>query len=83
MRGEAGLLNFKSKKKICLVTRIMNQDNEEDTYAKEILKEQIAMEWEGLAKEVLKFCQEVGLSNPCEQFLNREEVSGAVMYSHL
>jgi hypothetical protein len=84
--GEAGLLNFASRiilEKICLVTRIMNQDNEEDTYAKEILKEQIAMEWEGLAKEVLKFFQEVGLSNPCEQFLNREEVSEAIMYSHL
>ena len=86
LRGEAGLLNFENRiilEKICLVTRIMNQDNEEDTYAKEILKEQIAMEWEGLAKEVLKFCQEVGLSNPCEQFLNREEVSEAIMYSHL
>ena len=38
---------------------------------------------EGLAQEARKFCQEVGLSNPCEQFLNREEVLEAIMYSHL
>ena len=34
LRGEDGLLNFESRiifEKICLVTRIINQDNEEDT----------------------------------------------------
>ena len=52
----------------------MNRDNEEDTYAQEILKEQTAMYWEGLSKEVMKFCQEVGLSHPCAKFLIRKEV---------
>ena len=41
------------------------------------------MDWEGLSKEVMKFCQEVGLLNPCEKFLIREEVLEAIMYSHL
>ena len=69
--------------KICLVTRIMNQEDIEDSYAKEILKEQMAMGWEGLTKEVMQMCEEIGLPNPCTVFLNRQEVSEAVMYSHL
>ena len=86
LRGETGLLNFEQRimcEKICLVTRMMNQDNEEDSYAQEILKEQIAMDWDGLTKEVIKFCEEIGLPNPCEEFLDRKEVSQAIMFSHL
>ena len=60
LRGEAGLLDFEHRimcEKICLVTRLMNQDKEEDSYAQEIIKEQMDMEWDGLTKEVMKFCK--------------------------
>ena len=86
LRGEAGLLDFEHRimlEKICLVTKLMNQDSEEDFYAKEILKEQLEMGWEGLTKEVIRFCEEIGLPNPCQEYLNRQEVAEAVMYSHL
>ena len=86
LRGEAGLLDFEHRimcEKICLVTRLMNQDNEEDSYAQEILKEQMEMEWDGLTKEVMEFCKEIGLQNPCKEFLDRKEVSEAIMISHL
>ena len=69
--------------KICLVTKVMNQEDEDDSLAKEILKEQIAMGWEGLTKEVIKFCDQVGLPNPCSEFLSRQDVSEALMFSHL
>ena len=69
--------------KICLVTKIMNEEDEEDSYAKEILKEQMEMGWEGLTKEVMKMCEEVGLPNACTVYLKRDQVSEAVMYNHL
>ena len=65
------------------MTRLMNQDSEENSYAKEILKEQMAMGWEGLTKEVLKYCDEVRHPNPCTEYLNRKEVSEALLFSHL
>ena len=86
LRGEAGLLDFEHRimcEKICLVTRLMNQDNEEDSYAQEILKEQMEMEGDGLTKEVMEFCKEIGHQNPCKEFLDRKEVSEAIMISHL
>ena len=86
LRGEAGLLDFQHRimvEKICLLTKIMNEEDEEDSYAKEILKEQMEMGWEGLTKEVMEMCEEVGLPNACTVYLKREEVSEAVMYNHL
>ena len=65
--------------KICLVTKLMNQDREEVYYA----KEQMDMGWEGLTKEVIRFCEDVGLANPCKEYLNRQEVAEAVLYCHL
>ena len=46
LRGEAGLLNIEHRvmiEKVCLVTRVMNVMGE-DSYAKEILEEQMAMQ---------------------------------------
>ena len=68
--------------KVCLVTRIMHMMNEE-SYAKEILKEQMAMKWDGLSKEVTEICEKVGLRNACTVFVDRKTVTEAVMYSHL
>ena len=61
----------------------MGEEDEEDSYAKEILKEQVEMGWEGLTKEVMKMCEEVGLPNACTVYLKRDDVSEAVMYNHL
>ena len=87
LRGEAGLLSMDFRimsEKVCLVSRIMNMgDNEEPTYAEEVLREQLAMGWEGLAEEVVGICERVGLPNACTEFVGREKVKEAMMYSHL
>ena len=41
------------------------------------------MGWDGLTKEVIDICKEVGLPNACEVFLHRKEVVEAMLYSHL
>ena len=87
LRGEAGLLDMEHRimmEKVCLVTRVMNlREEEEDSYAKEVLKEQLAMGWEGLTQEVVDICKNIGLPNACSEFIYREEVAEAVLYSHL
>ena len=55
----------------------------EESYAKEILEEQMAMKWDGLSKEVTEICEKVGLRNACTVFVDRKTVTEAVMYSHL
>ena len=71
--------------KICLVSRILflGEEGEESSYAREVLKEQLAMGWDGLTKEVIEICKEVGLPNACEVFVHRKEVVEAMLYSHL
>jgi exonuclease III len=87
LRGEAGLLDMEHRimiEKVCLVTRIMHmREEEEDSYAKLVLKEQLAMGWEGLTKEVEEICQRAGLPNAGLEFVDRGEVLEVMMYSHL
>ena len=70
VRGEAGFLNIEHRvmiEKVCLVTRVMHTMSEE-SYAKEILLEQMAMKWDGLSKEVQEICNKVGLPDACTTF---------------
>ena len=41
------------------------------------------MGFECLTKEVIRFCEDIGLPNPFNEYLNRPEVAEAVMFSHL
>ena len=58
-------------------------DENEPSYAEEILKEKLAMGWGGLAAEVVSVCQKMGLPNACTEFVEREKVKEAMMYSYL
>ena len=70
--------------KVCLVTRILHLGEEDsDSYAKEVLQEQLARGWKGLTSEVVEICLKVGLPNACEEFISREEVVEAMLNSNL
>ena len=69
--------------KICLVGKILHQNEDSENYAKEILLEQYNNGWGGLTEEVAKICETVGLDNVCEVYLNREEVKDAMLHHHL
>ena len=86
LRGEAGLLDMEHRimmEKICLVTGIMNQEEENNSYVKQVLKKRLAFGWEGLTKEVIDCCQKVGLLNSCTEYIKREEVKEAVLISNM
>ena len=86
LRGEAGFLNMEHRimqEKVCLVTRIVFCSDEDDSYARELLLEQITQGWKGLTQEVAEICRRVGLPNACLEYVQREEVTEAILNSHL
>ena len=66
--------------KVCLVTRILHlREEDSDSYAKEILKEQLDRGWEGLTSEVRHICKKVGLPDACQEYVYREEHRNLVL----
>ena len=84
-RAALGLLGCKWRvweAKVLLVVTIREQ--EENCLAREVLDEQVRMDWPGLAREVQQICQEVGLpdaTNPNTR-LQREAVKEAISINH-
>ena len=68
--------------KVCLVNSVMFS-NEEQSYAKEMLDEQLAMGWTGLTSEVEEICQKLGLPNACKQPVQRKQVIDHARLSNL
>ena len=69
--------------KVCLVNSVLFKNEEQDSYARELLLEQIAMGWNGLTQEVADICRRIGLPNACKQYLSREQVSKNIKLSSL
>ena len=66
LRAEAGLWSMKYRvwtANVCLVAKILHQSEDDDSYAKEILKEQYSNSWGGLTEEVAIICKSVGIKN--------------------
>ena len=68
--------------KVCLVSSVMFS-GEEQSYAKDILKEQLAMGWVGLTSEVEEICRKLGLPNACRQYVQRKQVLDHARLSNL
>ena len=86
LRGQAGLLDMEHRiylEKVCLVNNIIFKHSEEESYARELLLEQLAMGWGGITKEVEEICCKVGLPNACKQFIRREDVLENIKLSSL
>ena len=86
LRSQSGMLDMKHRiwlEKVCVVARILHLKEEQENYAREVLREQLDEGWEGLTREVDEICQLAGLSNVCHQFLGRKEVEEAMVNHHL
>ena len=86
LRGEAALLDMTHRvwlEKVCLVTRVLFEYEEEPSYARDLLAEQLAMGWDGLTREVEEICGKVGLPNACRQYISREQVLDHIQVSNL
>ena len=71
------------QEKVLLVMAIKEQ--EDDCLAKEVLKEQVRMEWPGLGQEVKDICREIGIPDATKEevFLQKEAVKEAILLSNL
>ena len=87
LRSQAGMLDAKHYiwvEKICVLTDIMhNKEEQDENYAREVLKEQLEEGWEGLTKEVEEICQAAGLPNACKEYIHRKRVVDAIEIHHM
>ena len=70
--------------KVCVLTEILhNKEEQEENYAREVLREQLEQGWEGLTTEVAEICQLAGLPNACHKYIRRKEVVEAIELHHM
>ena len=86
LRGALGLLGMKWRvweAKVLLHLAI--QEQEDGGVAREVLEEQIRMEWPGLGMEVRNICKEVGLPDLTQSntHADKEAIKQAIKYNHL
>ena len=61
-------------RKVCLITSILFKNEEQESYARELLLEQLARGWPGITQEVEDICMRIGLPNACQQYVGRKQV---------
>jgi hypothetical protein len=70
--------------KVSVLAEILhNKEEQEENYAREVLREQLEQGWEGLTTEVAEICQLAGLQNVCYKYICRKEVVEAIELHHL
>ena len=83
LRAETASLGMKYriwKEKMRLVERIRNQ---EQSLAKAIHDEQVAMGWPGLALEVKEICEVVGVEDINVKHVAKEELDEAILFANM
>ena len=64
---------------VCVLANILhNKEEQEENYAREVLREQLDQGWQGLTTEVAEICQQTGLPNACHKYIYRKEVVEAI-----
>ena len=83
-RAETCLLGFKWRiweQKLLLAEAILEQ--EDSVLARQVMEQQLEMDWPGLGQEVATICQEVGLPNICKEQLGKKRIKEAIFYHHM
>ena len=87
LRSQAGMMGSKHRiwfEKVCVLAEIMhNKEEQEENYAREVLREQLDQGWQGLTTEVAEICQLAGLPNACYKYIHRKKVVEAIELHHL
>ena len=68
--------------KINIVSVILHL-SEEDNYSRQVLQEQVIMNWEGLAKEAKELCERLGIPDVTQKYIPREDIKSAVVYNNV
>jgi hypothetical protein len=85
LRSQAGMLGVSQRiwlEKINIVSVILHL-SEEDNYSRQVLQEQVIMNWEGLAKEAKELCKRLGLPDVTQKYIPREDIKSAVVYNNV
>ena len=81
LRAMAGMLDMEHRiwlEKVSLVTSVLFCNPEQESYAREMLMEELEQGWTGLALEVQDICKKIGLQDATSKYLRRKEVTEAV-----
>ena len=62
--------------KVCLMARILHSDKEKEN----LCREELAMGWPGIMKEVKEICWAVDLDDVTNKWIHREKVKEYVQY---
>ena len=69
--------------KISLVATILHTREEQESYAREMMEEEMLQGWKGLTTEARDLCELVGLPDVTGKYIGRKEVKEAVMLHNL
>ena len=85
LRAMAGMPDMAYRiwiEKVSLVSAILFTNEDQESYAREILEEEISQGWVGLSSEVKEICRETGLPDATKEYVSRKEVLDAInMYN--
>ena len=86
LRAMAGMLDMEYRvwvEKVTLVSSILFQHENIESFAWEILVEEISQGWTGLSSEVKEICRETGLPDATKKYVARKEVLDAITHYNL
>ena len=86
LRAMAGMLDMEHRiwhEKVSLVTSILFCNPDQDSYAREMLLEELEQGWEGLSMEVQQICKLVGLPDGTSGYISRKDVTEAITLHHM
>jgi hypothetical protein len=85
LRSQAGMVSMQHRvwtEQICLVAKILHR-SDKNSYCRQILEEQVAMDWEGITREAREACSRIGLPDVTKKYIPREDIKEAIMYNNM
>ena len=73
LRAMAGMLDMESRiylEKVTLVSSILFKHEDQESYAREMLEEEMKQGWLGLSSEVMEICKKTGLPDVTKEFVS-------------
>ena len=86
LRAMAGMLDMEFRvwlEKVTLVSAILFKNEDQESFARDMLIEEISQGWEGLTSEVNEICRKTGLPDATLAYIPRKEVLEAITLFNL
>ena len=83
LRTQAGMPDMLQRvwlEQVCMVSRLLHTNKEQENVARDVLQEQLLQGWPGLCQEVQQICLTVGLPDVTKEDIHRKEALGVMEY---